>query len=382
MPFPLIGLMSLLTGGVIAKGAYDDAKEDEQARLKKNLLGEYVTDYTREIMSPNPFYGRPKPEMMENDPRIWEKRSKIVDAATAIDPALGYEWAQKMMATPKRNVMVADGEIYEVPETGNAISLTNKQKPFKTNTWFNTETGAMKEVEEGSDDEKKIFNSGKWTRTKGEKQPQSDPEKILAGVKYWTELRDKSTKDSVTWNVAQHNLDELQGKKPDKERDTFGDEAKLRGEFKTITDRFGLVRDSFANIRGLYDNPSAAGDISLIYSYMKMLDPNSTVRESEYATAENAAGVPDKVRAQWNRLKKGEFLTPEMRLDFVTQASKLYQTSLNAYRNDEERYNFLADEYGVPRSRVTYDRSGKLQPLTEDEKKRAEELYRIFGLKK
>ena len=38
--------------------------------------------------------------------------------------------------------------------------------------------------------------------------------------------------------------------------------------------------------------PDAAGDMALIFSYMKMLDPNSTVREGEYATAQDAGSIP------------------------------------------------------------------------------------------
>jgi hypothetical protein len=37
--------------------------------------------------------------------------------------------------------------------------------------------------------------------------------------------------------------------------------------------------------------PSAAGDLSLMFSYMKMLDPGSVVRETEQALATNAAGA-------------------------------------------------------------------------------------------
>jgi len=36
-----------------------------------------------------------------------------------------------------------------------------------------------------------------------------------------------------------------------------------------------------------------------------MLDPGSVVRESEFATAQNAAGVPDQVRNMYNKVLSG-----------------------------------------------------------------------------
>jgi len=47
---------------------------------------------------------------------------------------------------------------------------------------------------------------------------------------------------------------------------------------------------------------TAMGDIGLIFSYMKALDPGSVVREGEQASAQNAAGVPEQIRNAYNRL--------------------------------------------------------------------------------
>jgi hypothetical protein len=146
-------------------------------------------------------------------------------------------------------------------------------------------------------------------------------------------------------------------------RDAFADEAKLRGEFSDRTKTFEVVRDSYSKIREVAEKPSPAGDISLIFGYMKMLDPNSTVRESEYATAQNAGSIPERVRALFNKAKTGEGLTPSQRRDFLNQASKIYGSQLKTYKQDEERYGGLAKTYGSDPSRVIYDRSGGLVPV-------------------
>ena len=62
-----------------------------------------------------------------------------------------------------------------------------------------------------------------------------------------------------------------------------------------------------------------ASQIAMVFSFMKMLDPTSVVRESEYATAANAAGVPDRIRNTWNKLQQGVFLTPEQVDNFMAE---------------------------------------------------------------
>lgn len=62
---------------------------------------------------------------------------------------------------------------------------------------------------------------------------------------------------------------------------------------------------------------SPQAQIALVFSFMKTLDPTSVVRESEYATAKNAAGVPERIRNQYNKVLDGHFLTPEQVDGFV-----------------------------------------------------------------
>ena len=90
---------------------------------------------------------------------------------------------------------------------------------------------------------------------------------------------------------------------PAKKPDGFDVETKLRGEFAKGLGGFQDVHDGYGRIiaatRQRETNPAAvspASDMSLVFGFMKMLDPSSVVRETEYATAKNATGVPDQVR--------------------------------------------------------------------------------------
>jgi hypothetical protein len=92
--------------------------------------------------------------------------------------------------------------------------------------------------------------------------------------------------------------------------------------------------------------PSAAGDLSLIFNYMKLLDPGSVVREGEFATAQNAAGIPDRVVNLYNNLLRGERLNPAQRRDFVGRADQLYDVHLErqkAFNQEFERISKAQD---------------------------------------
>ena len=98
----------------------------------------------------------------------------------------------------------------------------------------------------------------------------------------------------------------------------------------SVTKATKEVSAGYANMQAAAKNPSPAGDMSMIFSYMKMLDPNSTVREGEYANAQNAASIPDQVRNAYNKAKEGTILNPKQRGDFLTQGQKLYKSRLAA----------------------------------------------------
>lgn len=125
---------------------------------------------------------------------------------------------------------------------------------------------------------------------------------------------------------------------------TLDREAEFRKEFNSIqtVKEFQTVRDAYANVKQTGSNPSAAGDLSMIFAFMKILDPNSVVREQEFANAQNAAGVPDRIRNVYNRVLSGERLNENQRLDFMGQAEKIYQGRERQYVDLEKQYRDLA----------------------------------------
>lgn len=128
-------------------------------------------------------------------------------------------------------------------------------------------------------------------------------------------------------------------------------EGDLRKQFDALPEvkNFKTARQQYYSLRDIALNPSAsaADDIAVIFSFMRTLDPTSTVREGEFATAQNAAGIPDRLRNYYNQLAQGNRLNPQQRRDMVATAYKGYARFRDAYNTAAESYRGYARDYGV-----------------------------------
>ena len=123
---------------------------------------------------------------------------------------------------------------------------------------------------------------------------------------------------------------------------SFQKESGLRQEYIKQSKNFFDVRDAFGRIKASTTDPSASGDISLIFNFMKMLDPTSTVREGEFATVQNSGSVDDRFRNTYNKLLSGERLSENQRNDFEGRSSKLFDSAINSQRQTADIYTDLA----------------------------------------
>lgn len=137
----------------------------------------------------------------------------------------------------------------------------------------------------------------------------------------------------------------------------FERENSLRDEFKDLTKDFRTVQDAYTKMQGAAKDPTGAGDMSLLYSYVKLLDPGSVVRESEFATAAASGSLGERVQGLFNRVASGERLPDTLRNEFVNQGAKIYEAQKRGYENLGAQYTELAKRYGVkPENVVTrYD---------------------------
>lgn len=114
------------------------------------------------------------------------------------------------------------------------------------------------------------------------------------------------------------------------------------------------VATAYEKVLSASNNPSAAGDVSLIFGYMRMLDPASTVREGEFATAEKAAGVPERIRNVYNKVLNGERLTIEQRKDFENQAKNVLKSQMVQQKRLDKTFKERAQKIGLDPESVVF----------------------------
>lgn len=148
-------------------------------------------------------------------------------------------------------------------------------------------------------------------------------------------------------------------------KEVFDQTTKLRSEYIKLSGDFIKQRDAYGRVQASAKDPSPAGDLALIFNYMKVLDPGSTVREGEFANAENSGSVPARIFAQYNKVLKGERLTPKMRSDFVNRSGYLFEQAEVQQDQTRNRYVGLARLSGLPEERVAIDLGYAEKPETE-----------------
>lgn len=149
---------------------------------------------------------------------------------------------------------------------------------------------------------------------------------------------------------------------PDK---AFTQAGTLRQQYTTLADTFIQVRDGFRRVQASATDPSPAGDMSLIFGYMKMLDPDSAVLAGEQASAKNAGGVDDRTRATYNALLGTGSLSADQRKDFIDRANKLMDVQSEAQVALVDEYTRIAIAAGLDPGQVIVDFIGGLLDIND-----------------
>lgn len=141
-------------------------------------------------------------------------------------------------------------------------------------------------------------------------------------------------------------------------RAAFNQAAELRKEFQSQSKNYQQVRDSYNRIQTSAQSPTPAGDLSMLYNYMKMLDPGSVVRESEFRSAATAKPMLERLGLSWDAIGSvwnGNKMTPGMRQDFLNRASQLYNTENQQHSQRVNEYKRVATGFGVNPNMVITD---------------------------
>lgn len=105
---------------------------------------------------------------------------------------------------------------------------------------------------------------------------------------------------------------------------------------------------------GTKKNPTNVDDLGLIYSYVKLLDPGSVVREGEVALARKATPLLQNLVMQYNRLysDKNGLLDAQTRKNYLEAAHTVAEGVKDDVAPELERFKMLADERGIPLEKI------------------------------
>jgi hypothetical protein len=116
------------------------------------------------------------------------------------------------------------------------------------------------------------------------------------------------------------------------------DIASINKDVTNLAKESEMIYRTSKDITKLKDLGGGPASISIVYKFMKSLDPTSVVREGEFATAENAGGVPDSVLNIYNKLVTGERLPDKVMEDFEIAAAELANSSIDATGQAVDNY--------------------------------------------
>ena len=110
-------------------------------------------------------------------------------------------------------------------------------------------------------------------------------------------------------------------------KDIFGAEADLRKEWKKFETPYDEIEIKHQKLVSALERATGVGDMSAIFVYMKMLDPGSVVRESEFAQAQETAGAFETIRVRMAQIAEGDKLSVDQRKEFLALAEEFRNLS-------------------------------------------------------
>ncbi len=197
-----------------------------------------------------------------------------------------------------------------------------------------------------------------WTGSKLAQNYKS-PETGTQRIKHMTDFQNMEQKqrDSIVDNLTKLVAGKNQGRAVETQmRQARSEEAAIAAYRKELgtSPAFKNYQESITAANGIdtmLKNPTAYGDLSTMFTFMKSLDPDSVVREGEQLLFRKTGSVTDKAANALNRFVSGQTLTPEQRQSVGELSKKLatnrrltYEEFAKPTLEQARRRNFLERE--------------------------------------
>jgi len=171
------------------------------------------------------------------------------------------------------------------------------------------------------------------------RKSQSGTGKLLDDI---AQAGESGNKTKVAALTRQLNLKNGSALKPDQ---LLGQQQTLR----KASDNFLVQRRNFNIGMKFASAGTNFGDISLIFAFMKVLDPGSRVTSGEVATTENAGNINRRIRNLYNKLigTEGEVLGPTQRQDIVNRMGDSFAVGRDEQLERIESVAAFAERHGI-----------------------------------
>jgi hypothetical protein len=113
-------------------------------------------------------------------------------------------------------------------------------------------------------------------------------------------------------------------------------QSDIRQDFKGPKD----TATAYQTMYNAATNPTQKGDTTMLYTFFKVLDPQSTVREGEIEMIKQSRSIPEKFKGMAVKLASGQTLLEGERADLLNQA---YQYVANQQRGVTETIDMYKD---------------------------------------
>ena len=129
----------------------------------------------------------------------------------------------------------------------------------------------------------------------------------------------------------------------------------LRKEYEGLPEvkNYKQALPAYKGIEDAVKRNTPMSDINIVYGIAKLYDPNSVVREGEYATVANAPGIPERVKGWVQYAQGGGKLTPEVKKQIMEEATSRMTGFQNEFEGVNTRYSDIANRSGADASLVT-----------------------------
>lgn len=208
------------------------------------------------------------------------------------------------------------------PRTGEVVYETPRQPDYKVvgGQLFNTGTG-------------------QWLAPPGGGGP----------TNYWTpetiakeyNLSD-FTPESVEAAMGSRNPSLLQPKGP-----AAGDLSTWHDKAQKQVTALRNVAQAGRQIQTLLGNPGPFSDVATVYSLVKLLDPESVVREGEIALTQSATSIWDRLRGMLSKAHKGGFISDDLRADINQTVGRLMSEYEKSYQEVSGYWSDFAQRRGM-----------------------------------